>query len=850
MRSVLRASIAVAVCLTLLAAIPALQAKPRQAGKRGRPETPSGESLPGVAEKIRGLERVAGLLPLYHDPRRGRLWLELPPPGADGTVGRYLYVEGLVSGIGSNPLFLDRGQLGDTRLIRLRRVGGRLLVEQPNLAFRALTDEPAEARAVEESFATSVLWGGELAALDPDGRALVDFTTFVVRDAHDVAARLGEAQQGEFSLDAARSAIDLTRCLSFPDNLELEAVLTFSGGRPGRHLRGVTPTPQAVTVVQHHSILRLPDDDYRPREFDPRAGSFAVEFMDYAAPLDRPLERRWIVRHRLQKTDPAAARSTVREPIVYYVDRGAPEPVRSALVEGAAWWAAAFEAAGFVDAFRVELLPEGAHPLDARYNVIQWVHRSTRGWSYGGGVVDPRTGEMIKGHVSLGSLRVRHDRLLFEGLVGAGRTGRGGPNDPLQVALARIRQLAAHEVGHTLGFTHNFAASSYAGRASVMDYPAPLVGVRDDGSFDLSDAYGVGVGEWDRHTVRYAYGEFAPGTDERAALAGIVQDGVRRGLAFLSDADARPAGAAHPLANLWDNGDDPVAGLHHAMRVRRLALSRFGRDNVASGTPLALLQEVLVPVYFHHRYQVDAALKVLGGMDYAYAVAGDGRPPARPLAAARQQDALAAVLAVLDPAALELPDHVVELMLPRPFGYRPNDEMFAGGAAPAFDAGAAAASLAAAVLDGLLNRERVTRLVEFHRRDVAQPGLERVLATTLDRLFGAPPPPERGRRELRRIVQGVAVERLLRLASDRAAPSAVRWRVERALGALADRLAEVGDDDDDRAHAAFLRGEVERFLGRVEPAGERAPEAPAMPPGQPIGAGTPWGAAGCSQDGP
>jgi hypothetical protein len=805
-----------------------------EAARAGAAEKPAAEGLPALAEKTKGLERRDGLLPLYVDAKRGRLWLELPPPGARGVVGEYLYVEGILTGLGSNPVGLDRGQLGETRVVALRRVGGRLLVEEQNTRYRARTEDPDEARAVRESFATSVLWAGEIAAEDPDGRWLVDFTSFVVRDAHDVAATLRTTGQGAFRLDEGRSAVDVEACLAFPENLELEALLTFTGEEPGSLVRSVAPTAQAVTLVQHHSLLKLPDAGYRPRRFDPRAGSFAIGFADYAAPLGAPLETRWIVRQRLEKLDPSAKRSRVKRPLVFHVDRGAPEPVRTALIEGAAWWARAFEAAGFEDAFRVELLPEGVHPLDARYHVIQWVHRSTRGWSYGGGVIDPRTGELIKGHVSLGSLRVRHDRLLFEGLLGTEGTGKGGAEDPVQIALARIRQLSAHEVGHTLGLAHNFAASTY-GRASVMDYPAPLVGITQTGELDLSDAYGVGVGEWDVHAIRYAYSEFPPGADEAAELEVIVQDGLARGLAFLSDADARAPGAAHPLANLWDNGTDPAAELEHALEVRRIALGRFGERNVAPGTPLALLQEVLAPLYFHHRYQLDAAVKLLGGMTYSYALRGDGQPLAQPVAAGAQRRALEVVLRLFEPEVLDLPEPVLALLLPRPMEYWPGPELFGGSAAPAFDPLGAAAAAADMAARGLLQRERMARLVDFHRRDESQPALEEVLDVLLDRVFEGRAEPER-HRELRRTVQRVVVDALLDLSADPAVAAAVRTRLDGKLRELLNKLESTAREGfAESAHRASLRADIARALARdaAEPAVR--PRAPRPPPGSPIG---------------
>ena len=798
----------------------------------GAAETPG--VLPSVAEKVADLERLEGLMTLHVDRHRGRVFLELSPAADPDTGHRYLYVEGLVTGLGSNDVGLDRGQIGPARLVGLRRVGGRVLVEEVNLGYRAMSSDPDERRAVRQSFARSVLWGGEIVAEDEDGRVLVDFTSFILRDAHGSSKRLERAEQGLFSFDASRSAVEVDGCLVFPENVELEALLTFHGDKPGPYVRDTTPSPEWVTLVQHHSFLRLPDDGYRPRKHDPRAGSNSISFADYSARLDEPIEQKWIVRHRLQKTDPEASRSTVVEPIVYYVDRGVPEPVRSALIEGAGWWAEAFEAAGFIDAYRVELLPEGAHSLDARYNMIQWVHRATRGWSYGGGIVDPRTGEMIKGHVSLGSLRVRQDRLLFQGLAGADELGTGAADDPVEIALARIRQLSAHEVGHTLGMDHNFAASTF-GRESVMDYPAPLVTIDDHGELDFSQAYGVGVGEWDKHAIRWAYSQFPPGVDETDELEKIVRDGFDRGLFILSDADARPAGAAHPLANLWDNGSDPVEALVNTLAVRRIALDRFGESAVPEGTPLAELEEVLVPLYLHHRYQLQAAVKVIGGLEYSYAVRGDSQNSFAFIAPERQMRALEVVLSVLDPATLDLPESVLEQIPPRPPGSARTRELFSGRTNPVLDPLGAAATAADMVVTALLQPERAARLVDFHRRDARQPGLEVVLAALIDRVFDSSTPSSPRYGEVRRVVQTVTVGGLIELSSDPTASPEVRSRVDAALESLGGRLAGLADVGvEEAAHRVALAALITRYQGRTAMPESVAIDAPAPPPGDPI----------------
>jgi hypothetical protein len=788
-----------------------------------------------VAEMTRGMQRSSGLFDLFLDPPSGRIYLLLPAADARGVNAECLYVEGLTSGLGSNPVGLDRGQIGRTRVVRMRTVGTKVLVEEENLAFRAESADAAERAAAEESFARSVLWAGTVLARDHDGRVLVDLTTFLVSDAHGIAGRMRATGQGIWNLDPDRSVVDFSACLVFPDNIEFEALLTYTSAEPGPEVLATAPTPSAVSFVQHHSFVRLPDDDYRPREHDPRSGSLAIAFSDYASGIGEPLRKSLTVRHRLAKIDPTAAHSRVKEPIVYYVDRAAPEPIRSALVEGASWWAEAFEAAGFEDAFRVELLPEGVHPLDVRYNVIQWVHRATRGWSYGGGVVDPRTGEMIKGHVTLGSLRVRHDRLLFEGLEGAEKTGSGANDDPVELALARIRQLAAHEVGHTLGFEHNFAASTYLGRASVMDYPAPLVRVRN-GALDFSQAYAVGIGAWDVQAVRYAYSEFPPGTDEHRALDEILRHARAMGLRYLSDEDARPAGASNPRGNLWDNGSDPIDELAEVRAVRRFALEHFGSHAIALGRPLAELQEVLGPVYFHHRYQLEAVLKIIGGLVYEHAAHGDGEHSAELVAASEQERALDAVLDFLDPEELDLPDAVLALLLPRPPGEARNREMFASQTEPAFDALGAAASAAELVVAGLLQPERMTRLVDFHRRDETLPSLESVLDRLIDRAFRESATESAREAEIRRTVQDVVVSDLLRAAEDARAPERVKSRLAGRLEMLAERLrSRIAASEPDGPHALHLSREIERFAERPWPASALPPQAGEAPPGMPIG---------------
>ncbi|HSG49344.1 MAG TPA: zinc-dependent metalloprotease [Longimicrobiales bacterium] len=798
--------------------------------------------LPTIEAKTEEMTRVDGFIPVYFEESTGKLWLEISR--FDQEILHYV---SLPSGLGQNDLGLNRGDLGPSQVVVFKRVGRTVLMEEPNHRYRAISDDPLERKSVDDGFPTSVHWGFTVAAETGD-RVLVDATDFFMRDAHGVIPTLRRANQGTYRVEKSRSAVHLPRTRGFPRNTEVEILLTFVTDQAGGLVRSVTPTPEAMTVRQHHSFVQLPElGEYEPREFDPRAGYGGIAFYDYASPIGEPLVRRYIRRHRLERRDPAAAVSEPVEPIIYYLDPGTPEPVRSALLEGGSWWNQAFEAAGYRDAFRVEMLPADADPMDARYNVIQWVHRSTRGWSYGNSITDPRTGEILKGHVTLGSLRVRQDYLIGEGLTAPYQEGGEDADEVLGMSLHRIRQLSAHEIGHTLGLSHNYIASAQrdAGTMSVMDYPHPRINLAGDGSVDLSDPYDTGIGEWDKVAITYGYADFPSGTDEQAALEEILLEAEARGVTFITDQDSRPAGSAHPQAHLWDNGSDVARELQRMMDVRRVALDNFGEAVIREGRPMAEMEEALVPLYLHHRYQAEAAAKIVGGLYYTYALRGDGQEPRRWVPGEAQDAALDALMRTLRPGELKIPQAVLQNLPPRPPGSEPSAELFRRWTGLVFDAVSPAAAAADGTLQFLLQEERAARLVQQHALNDELPGLLDVLDQLWETLFDQDAGDGYGR-EIQRTVQRVYVQRLMGLAQDAGMPQ-VRSLATWELARIADRIQANVASDEANAHRYTLRTDIQRFLERPM-APTELPRQPDMPPGSPIGGGgmewlTPaWGA--------
>ncbi len=762
-------------------------------------------------EVVGKLTRMEGYFPLYWDASAGKLYMEISRFNQE-----FLYVESLPQGLGQNDTNLDRGQIRGSRIVRFERVGPKVLLVEPNYNFRTSSSDAYERRSVEQSFPQSIHWGFAVKAEDK-GRVLVDATPFFVRDASHVSEQLADLKQGTYRFDESRSALYLPATKTFPRNTEVEATITLTADSPGRLVMEVAPNARALTIREHHSFIELPGPGYTPRPFDPRAGFFDLDYFDFGTRFSEPIVHRVLERHRL------APGGTIQ----YYVDRGIPEPLRSAVLEGVRWWTQAFAAAGFPNGFQVDVLPEDADPMDVRYNVVTWANRNTRGWSYGEAIADPRTGEIIKGQVTLGSLRPRQDYLIAESLLAPYESGTASSREAEQMVLARVRQLAAHEVGHTLGLSHNYAASIH-NRASVMDYPHPLIELAANGVPTLGDAYATGLGDWDKVAIAYGYSA----TNDKAALDRILQKAIAGGLVFLSDEDARPLGSASPLAHLWDNGSDPIAELRRLLDVRRKALDRFGERNIREGAPLSTLEDVLVPVYLLHRYQTEAVAKFVGGADYRYSLRGDGQKKVEMVSAADQRRALDALLLTLRPETLVLPDRILNLIPPAAHGYTLTREDFVHRTGLTFDPLGAAEASANQTVRLILNRERAARLVEQHARDAKIPGLADVIDQLVQATWKAPHD-ESLAGETGRTVDSVVLFYLMALSKDDQASKQARAIATTKLEELRRWLLQSPGSGSEAPHRAFAAQSIKQFFENPRDFQMPAPAEP--PPGQPLG---------------
>ena len=857
--------------------------RPMEGGNReGVPR--GGETRPAatIASVTQNCKKFEGFYPFYYDDKSGKVYLEI-----DRFDQEFLYFSSLPQGVGNGGT--ERGQASAV-IVKWIRVGPKVFLLQPNYNARSVNGSPAEQKDVTDAFSQSVLFGFAPVAVEGTAaegatakgaaaegatakgeKVLVDLTPFVVRDALHVGETIGSGRANPgsafaasaagrnggttgagYRFDDTRSAVWVNNTKNFPKNTEFEALVTFAGsggtGGGGRRGGGVAPDPTSVTVRMHQSFVQLPDNGYTPRKFDPRSGFNTFSYLDFSTPMSEPLVHRFIERHRLQKKDPSAAVSEPIEPIVYYIDNGAPPIIRKALIEGATWWNQAFEAAGFKNAFQVRELPDGADPMDIRYNVVNWVNRSgnpQRAFSYGSSYIDPRTGEIIKGVVTLGSDRHREDYLIAEGLLQPYIDGKPVPTKMEEMALARIRQLSAHEIGHTLGLTHNFAAS-VKDRASVMDYPFPRFNLKPDGTIDLEEVYAKNIGGWDKRAITWGYADFGKGVNEDAALDKIIKETLKEGYNYIPDI----GGMAHPLSNQWDDGVNPIDQLDKLMKIRRNLLNNFSEKAIQKDAPMATLEEVLVPIYLLHRYQVEAAAKSLGGLYFTHALKNDGQEPTKMVDPAEQWRAFDALMNTLTPDALSLPEAFIQKIPPRPTGYPSTIETFNGHTGPTFDPIAVAEAAAANTLSYLLNNERAARLIEYQARDEHQPGLLAVLDKLLGKTWKAPlPAGYKG--ELQVLVDNLVLKYLLALAADPKNAENVRGEALLTINELKDYMkgrlsggtagsagassGAGGPVADARVKAALYFGLSQ--IGEFEKSPDKFVSQPAleMPPGAPIG---------------
>ncbi|HEY4108719.1 zinc-dependent metalloprotease [Puia sp.] len=830
--------------LLLLTAIAAVSTLPTLAQ---RPTTTT-TTATTISAATQNMKKYEGFYNFYYDEKTGKLLIEI-----DRFDQEFLYFCSLPEGIGNGGA--ERGQASAV-IAKFIKVGPKVFLLQPNYAQRAVNGNTDMQKDVADGFSQSILFGFSPVAVEGD-KVLIDGTPLIVRDALHIGenigsgrgnpgsafsaaangpGRAGAAAGGGYRLDETRSAVYMNNTKNFPKNTEFEALITFAGGSGGgggfRRGGGVAPDPTSVTVRVHQAFVQLPDSNYKPRIFDPRSGFFEFTYADFSAPMSQPLVKRFISRHRLVKKDPSAAVSEPVEPIVYYIDRGAPPIILKALIEGASWWNQAFEAAGFKNAFQVKQLPEGADPMDIRYNMVNWLTRTgspQRAFSYGSSYVDPRTGEIIKGVVTLGSDRHRQDYLIAEGLLQPYEDGKPVSNKMEELALARIRQLSAHEIGHTLGLSHNFIAS-IKDRASVMDYPFPRFTLKPDGTLDLSDAYAKGIGGWDKRAIMYGYSDFTKGTDEDAALNKIITETIKEGYKYIPDI----GGMTHPQSNQWDDGVNAIDQLDKLMAVRRHLLDRFSEKAIPQGAPMATLEEVLVPIYLLHRYQVEAAAKSLGGLYFTHAVKNDGQEPTKMVDPAEQWRAFDALMNTITPDALALPDALIQKIPPRPSGYPSTVENFGGHTGPTFDPIAAAEAAANTTLSYLLDNERAARLIEYQARDERQPGLIPVLNKLLDKTWKTPlKPGYKG--ELQVLVDNLTLKHLLALAADPKNAENVRGEALLAITDLATWMGLQVVSGEPRWKAALYFGlsQINEFTKNPD---KFIPQpAMEMPPGAPIG---------------
>lgn len=751
------------------------------------------------------------------DDSRNRLFLEIPTAQLNRDL---LYQNTLATGMGTSG-GLDRGQVGQSVVVRFEKRGARVLMVRNNLNVRAPEANAAGQRAAAEAFPRSVTASFPIDN-ERDGVVTVDATSFFLSDTYGIASSLRSGQQGgSYRVDINRSWLDTSRTRSFTGNAEIHAVLTFVSDAPAAAMR-IAPDAGAVTFELHHSLVSLPSETgFRPRPADPRAGFFSTMFTDFSQSLEQLYRSGFANRWRLIPRDTAAyLRGELVEPvtpITYYLDPGIPEPYRTAFIEGGNWWSRVFEAAGFRNAFRVLDLPAGADPMDSRNTMIYWVNRSAPGPSVGPSQTDPRTGEIVRTVVRLDSWRSQIDFNIYAGLVPAAGP-RGLDLTAEEFAMARRRQHVAHEIGHTLGLQHNYIAASQ-GRSSVMDYPVPLISLRADGSIDIKDAYRAGPGAWDSLAIRYGYTWFPDTASERAGLAKIIAEGISRNVRFIPDQYAG-AGGSMPTVTQWVEGSTMFDAVERTSKLRRHLIQNFDERAIKPGEPMHLLNMRFAHVYLHHRYSLAGLVKTIGGMEFTFAMRGDTQIPTRIIPVAEQRRALTMALDAIQPAELTVPERIVAMIPPAPPGFNNQFSWIASSGGTAFDPVTLAGGLATEVIKGILDRTRVARLILFQARDPQALTLDQVIGEIVSRTWGVPVPTDASQQAVLRASQRAALDELIDLAGDTRTIPDVRAVAYDQLRQLDGRLVALGPAAQpvQRAHVELARRDIARFM-----AGEDVP---------------------------
>lgn len=700
----------------------------------------------------------------------------------------FLLTVSLSQGLGSSELQLDRGRAGKARLAEFRRVGERVVCVLRNKHFLS-TGEPATVRAGEESFAVSVIWSGPVVR-EWDGAVVVDATGLALYDHDRVAEHLSERGQGAYSLDADRSYP--LAASSSDHGVRLPAMLTFHGIGAGAAVRAVSGDSRAVSVVQQVNLMPLPEPPLAPRSYHPASGGYGVGYVDHGL---GGRQVRFQPRFRVGEGAPR---------IVFEIDPAVPEPFRSAVVEGGNWWRDGFAGTGLPDAYQVVVGDGDFDPYAPGVNGVVWVHRAGRGWSLGQGLTDPRTGEILHARVRLGSQRIEQVRALGETLLAP----YGRPDEAELVAaveefvLARMRQLAAHEIGHALGFAHNFASTHHP-QQSVMDYPHARIGLTEDGRVDLSAAYPVGLGPWDHYVVAHAYADL-----DDTELAALRQEFAH--LAYLSDEDCQGPDAAHADGVQWVTGGDPLTALATILDVRRTALAGFGPGVLPPDRQTGELEDRATLLHLLHRHETTAVARLLGGVRYRYAHAGDGAGGTTPVDAATQHTALRTLVSLLDARQLALPPAVLDTLTPPAFRYTRGEAAYDTSAGRVFDPLEAVRAAATLVIEPLLAPSRLNRLAWQHEQDPQVPSVTEVVGA----LLGV-----EGSGLVQETANWAVLHGVLSTAGGEGLHAAVRAEVRAAVRTAADQLGG-------------QRGELaRRWL--ADPGSVRLDPAPRVPPGAP-----------------